>query len=69
MERTRFPSTIEIPEVRTKDLFINGYIVTLIRRDDPLKPIPSYRGMKGWALQEMYKMKRTIYPIQYKRTL
>lgn len=60
-------------EIReTKDYFINGYIITLVKLDDDIREkqcaCACYMGKKGWALQQIIKMKRTIFPIQFKRT-
>lgn len=56
-------------EIReTKDMVVNGYVITLVKLEENMRPLPSYMGLKGWALQSMCKMKRTIYPIQIKRT-
>ena len=36
----------------SKDLFINGYTITIVKyEDDDLRPVPCYMGWKGWALQ------------------
>lgn len=47
---------------QTMDLFINGYIYTLIKgrkdQNGRMKE-PCFLGKKGWALLEIYKLKRT----------
>ena len=57
MRRLKFTDKRE-----TQDLFINGYIYTLIKgRKDQMKSehTPCFCGKKGWALKEIIKMKRT----------
>ena len=49
-------------ERETMDLFINGYIFTLIKgRKDQIGVIkkPCFMGKYGWALKEIIKLKRT----------
>jgi len=57
MRRLKFTDKRE-----TQDLFINGYIYTLIKgRKDQMGNVspPSFLGKKGWALLSIYKLKRT----------
>jgi len=46
----------------TQDIFINGYILTLVKGRKDQKGIvkqPCYCGKQGWALLSVVKMKRT----------
>lgn len=58
-------------EIReTKDVLINGYVITLVRMEENVhRPIPCFMGMWGWALKTEIKMKRIYKPCtKMKRT-
>jgi len=49
------------PERETKDIFINGFIYTLVKgRTDSCYGVspPCYMGQQGWALQGVMRCKR-----------
>lgn len=47
----------------TKDLLINGYVITLVRMTERGRPCACYMGMQGWALQTIIKMNRRFKPV------
>jgi hypothetical protein len=63
MKRNKYITPSKKEKRETKVLLINGYVTTLVKLDERYRPEACYMGMRGWALQEIIKMKRENKPI------
>jgi len=62
MKRNKHITSSKKEKRETKDLLVNGYVITLVKMNERNRPEACFMSMRGWALQTIFKMNRTFKP-------